>query len=703
MKKNTRDITKIQHSKKKIKKKSIRTTLFAGFVFPVLMIVVLGVVSYATASQTIMKKYEDSALNTVTAMSMYGETLTTSIASKALEQVNNADMKEYYENYYSNTDVQWIEYYGDAKSMLLQMYNSTSYVSNYYVVPENGLAMSSLKTDLDEGAYSRFMNSDIGKSFAEKKSLKNGWFGYHTLLDAENNSGNQEYAFAYVQKFLSTNVFLVLEWSLESAEEMLEQIDFGKESITALVSADGKEIARIRTAGSEGSDTLETLEEDVFLAADFYEKSVELQEATSDYVTWNGESYLYVYAPLGNSGIGLCGLIPQKNIVAEVSTIRNLTVFIVILASVMAILVGNYLASGISKTVNLICTSLGKIAKGDLTQKVDVKRKDEFGELGHVLNDTIENIRMLMMDMKRFGRNVNRMADDISERTEAFNESIQNISVGVGEFANGLQVQVEETDKSNDKMREFAERLNDIHVETVQMSGSIHEATEAIHQGQIIIKELNGKAQTTASITDVLVENVSGVQKQSIEIEGIIDTINSIAEQTNLLSLNASIEAARAGEHGRGFAVVAEEIRKLAEQSAGAASEVQQRLSSMAVMAEKTTRSAEETQSIVASQGASLNQTIAVFGVIEERVEELVNGLQVIVGGMGQINTDKDEIQMSVKKISTETENAAASTQEVTATLDEQVGVIAKIAENMEYLKKEIGVLEKSIDSFKIQ
>jgi len=294
------------------------------------------------------------------------------------------------------------------------------------------------------------------------------------------------------------------------------------------------------------------------------------------------------------------------------------------------------------------------------------------------------------------------MADGVSAQTDSFNESIRNISIGIEDVAQGLQAQAEETDKSNSRMQQFAGRLNNIHAETAQMSGVITGATEVIHKGQVIIQELNEKARTTAEITGILVENVNGVREHSSEIEGIIDTINNIADQTNLLSLNASIEAARAGENGRGFAVVAEEIRKLAEQSAKAAGEVQHRLDAMAVMTGKTTQSAKETQNIIAVQGVALNETIAVFGVIEEKVSELINGLQTIVDGMSQINADKEELQASVMNISMAAETAAAAIEEVTASLDEQIDGIAKLAENMDSMKKETSVLEESMNQFKI-
>ncbi len=648
-------------------------------------------------------------MNTIQAIGLYADTLTSSIAARALEQISSNDIKQYYEAYIpttgdtGNSEEVRFNHYLQAKEELLHICTSTNYINSYYVIPDEGSVMSSKKFTNESSAYTDFMASDIGKSFTANKALKNGWFGYHTSIDAATGNKGDDYAFTYVQKLLSKNVYVIFDLSMNSVEEMLQEINFGEDSICALISPDGREIARIRQTADDDSENLVPAEETIFLSTDFYQKSVENNEPASDYVDWNGSTYLYVFSPIGKSGINLCGLIPQKNIVAEVSAIRNLTIFIVAVSAIGAILIGGYLSNGISKTVNILSDSLEKISEGDLTQQVDVNRQDEFGFLSQSLNHTVVNIRELMMNTKQFSGNVNQMADDISEQTDSFNDSIKNISIGIDEVAQGLQSQAEETDKSNGKMQEFAERLDEIHTETTQMTGSIAGATEVIHQGQIIIRELNEKAQTTADITNILVENVSGVQKHSAEIEGIIDTINSIASRTNLLSLNASIEAARAGEHGRGFAVVAQEIRKLAEQSSAAAGEVQTRLNQMAVMTDKTSKSAEEAKGIVAAQGVALTETVSVFGVIEEKVEELIHGLQLIADDMKQINTDKDDLQVSVQNISMAAETAAASIQEITATLDEQIGVIARLAENMEQMKTETSVLEDSMNQFKIQ
>lgn len=701
MKKSTL-IARLKFKSKIQRRKSIRATLLLGFLVPVLLLILLGVISYQTASRTIMDKYEESSKNTLIAMSMYGENVVDGIASRALEQITGSDMKQCYESFYTSKDAEWLRFYSDANTKLFQMCSSAGNISNYYTIPKNNTSMSSLPTDFGSDMYEKFMETSIGKAFTEDPSLKKGWFGYHADLDEARKSDGEDYAFTFVQKFLSADVYLVLDWKMESAEEMLEQIDFGKDSIVALVSGDGREVVCIRTEKEDGTETLEKMSESVFVNSDFYTSSMEQAQAGSEEVRWNGSDYLYVYSPIGDSNISICGLIPRENILAEVSTIKNITIVLVIVAMVIASLIGVCISGGISKTVKLISNGLDKVSEGDLTHKFEIKRRDEFGMLGKVLDETIGKIRLLMEDMKMFGSNVNQMADDISDKTAFVNESMQSISVAVGEVAKGIQIQAVETEKSSGKMQGFAERLDSIYSETTQMSDAIDSATEAINEGHLIIKDLHAKAETTTSITNVLVDNVSGVQKYSSEIIGIVDTINNIAEQTNLLSLNASIEAARAGELGRGFAVVAEEIRKLADQSATAAGEVQARLGKMSVMAEKTNQSAAETQKIIVEQGISLDQTIAIFNTIEEKVEELVSGLKIIVDGMRCINTDKDEIQASVMNISLEAENAAASTQEVNAALSEQEAAIGKLAENMEQLKKETAVLEQSINCFRI-
>lgn len=675
---------------------SVKGTLIKAFSAPVVLIVILGVVSYMTASSTIKSKVEESSKSAITAMGMYCEQMLANVSSKALELVVSDDISSYYELYYKKNDSKAMEYWRAAKKTLLQAKASVDCMYSYSVIPVGGTYLTSVSGSLGENAHEDFMASPEGQYFAES-TQKTAWFGYHTYLDDQLGITTDRYALAYYQKFLKTDTFLVLDISLEAVEEVLARMDLGENSIKALVSKDGREIIRIQ---QDGEDVVYETEEAVFAGRDYYLNSLEEEESGSEYVKYNGEKWLYVHTPIGKTGVVLCSLIPQDNILREVATIRNLSIIMVILTGIVAFVIGNIIATGMSKSVKIMTTGLDKVADGDLTAEFNIKSRDEFGLLAKGLNETVASMRVLMSDMKKFGNQVKEMADGVAIKSDTINTSVREISQAVDEVAAGAQKQAQEADLSNDKMVGFAERVDSVCAGADDMGNTIDKATAAVKQGRVIVDELNQKSETTVAITKVLVENINDVQQRSAEIEGFIDTINSIAKQTNLLSLNASIEAARAGENGRGFAVVAEEIRKLADESMEAGKNIKGIVESITETTKKTTASAKEAETIVYAQAASLEETIQVFGEINQCVDTLVTGLTDIADSMQTINAEKEVVQDSIRNISVVSEESAVATEEVTATLDEQVKIVADLARDVERLKHEADALDQSIGKF---
>lgn len=486
----------------------------------------------------------------------------------------------------------------------------------------------------------------------------------------------------------------------DTIEEMLDEMDFGRNSIKAVVFQDGREIIRVQE--KNGNVTPEG-SEPVFSDKEFYVKAVSAGKAGTEYVKYDGGAYLYVYAPAGSLGAMLCGLIPQDAIVKEVSLIRNLCIVLVIFVCIIAVVVGSRIAAGISKSISVMTEAMDMVAGGDLTQNFDVGRKDEFGNLGRGLNEMITGMRMIMTDMKCFGSEVKEMADGAAVKSETIHTAVRGISTAVDEVAAGAQTQAQEAEASKMKMASFASRIDHVCAGTENMGNTIDKATAAVEQGRIIVDELSKKSETTVEITRILVDNINDVKERSSEIEGFINTVNSIAQQTNLLSLNASIEAARAGEHGRGFAVVAEEIRKLADESMQAGKNIKKIVESIVETTQKTTDSAKEAETIINAQADSLGETIQVFGEINRCVEALVSGLKEVADSMQTIDAEKEMLQDSIRNISEVSEQAASATQKVTATLDNQVQIISDLAQGVEQLRQEADALDQSISIFTIE
>lgn len=677
-------------------KHSIMQTLLVGFLVPVVMMIILGVVCYNTAASGMISKYQESAESTVTAVGNYFDLICTSISSKALELIGDGDVADYYGKYYKKQDAQSMESMRNARTLLGNAKATNKYMYSYSVVPEGGTYLTSLTGAMSSQPYEDFKASTEGQYFVENSTVRNAWLGYHTYIDESLNSLPKNYAIVFYQRLAKGDSYLIFDVDMNVVMTMLEQMDFGDGTIKALVSKDGREVVSVQ--GKEE----EEITEQYFVGQKYYEETKGTEESVAKSVRYNGKRYSYIATPVGKTGAMICTLIPRSNLMGQANQIKFITIVLVILAAAAALATGGFISAGISREVKKMTIGISKVAEGDLAGTFDTKRKDEFGILSGSLNKMLASMRNLMQDMKGFGDKVNEMAADVSERTENLDDSIQNTTQTMDEVAKGVQSQAEETETANEKMIAFSDNINKVSDQTSSMGQAADQAIEAVGKGREIVQDLNAKSDSTVELTRVLVQDINEVQKNSQEIQNFVEVINSIAGQTNLLSLNASIEAARAGEAGRGFAVVAEEIRKLADQSKESGNRIQKIVAGIEGTTEKTTESAKKAESMVMEQAKALEETVQVFGRIQSCVADLVDGIRQILDRLGDITSEKTMVQDAIQNISSVSEELAASTQEVTATLGEQTGSVGKLAQKSEELKKASQELEASISRFKL-
>ena len=677
-------------------KRRIMHTLLAGFLVPVAMMIVLGVVCYNTAASGMISKYQDSAESTILAVGNYCDLICTSVSSKALELIGKGDVADYYEREYKKQDAEAIKTLRDAKTLLGNIKATNAYVYSYSIIPEGGAYLTSLTGSMTENPHDDFAASAEGQFLAENKNRRNVWLGYHSYIDGCLNSLEKNYAVSFYQRFIRGDSYLVLDIDMDVIMDMLSQMDFGEGTIRAMVSEDGREIISIQ--GREE----EEIQESYFSGQEFFEHSRELGETASQTVRIDGKRYVYLSTPVGKTGIMICALIPRNNLMGQANVIRAITVIMVILAAAAALATGGFISIGISREIKNMTMGISKMADGDFSDSFVTKRQDEFGILSDSLNKMLGSLRALMQDMQKFGLKVRDMAVDVSDRAENIDDSIKNTSRAMDEVAKGVQTQAEETEKSNEKMIVFSDNISMVVDQTSRMGQMADQAIGAVDEGKDIVQELNEKSDSTVVLTRELVENINGVEKSSEEIRGFVEVINSIAGQTNLLSLNASIEAARAGEAGRGFAVVAEEIRKLADQSRESGNRIKDIVSNIGDTTQRTTDSAKKAEGMILGQAKALQQTAEVFGRIQSCVNELVEGIRMALDWLGQITGEKVQVQDSIQNISAVSQQMAASTQEVTASLGEQADVIGQLARKAEELSAEAEELDKSIGKFKL-
>jgi methyl-accepting chemotaxis protein len=398
----------------------------------------------------------------------------------------------------------------------------------------------------------------------------------------------------------------------------------------------------------------------------------------------------------------LCAVIPKSVIVEQANGVKNITLIVVVLASIIAIALGTYMAYGFSDTINKINSVLHKAEAGDLTGQTKVNRKDEFRILGKSINDVINSMMNLIKKMTGTSKTVSKSAMTVSESSNILVSATKNISDAVGDIEEGVSQQAVDAESCLHQMADLADKINELYSSTHNIEQIANNTKEIVSGGMVIVDNLSLKAKDTTDVTRTVITDIESLARESAAIAGIINTINEIAAQTNLLSLNASIEAARAGQYGRGFSVVAEEIRKLADQSLTASNEIGKIIKRIEDQSKKTVNTAKYAESIVLSQEDALTSTVNAFSDINKHVENLTNNLNQIAFGVEGIEHAKEDTLRAIESISATAEETAAAAEQLSVTAEKQLEEVNKLNDVVQQLNNDAINLEESVSVFKV-
>lgn len=376
------------------------------------------------------------------------------------------------------------------------------------------------------------------------------------------------------------------------------------------------------------------------------------------------------------------------------------TTIAIIVGGLAAIIFSRHLATPLVKLVNKV----HEVAAGNLTVQLEHnERKDEIGTLNKGFNEMVDQLKRLIGEVEQ---SINSIQDtsinlaSVAEETTAYGDEIVR---AVSEVSKGAMSQAQDTDEASKVTNTIAQEIEGLAHKNEMMLHSSREMKQSNAQGISRLQSLKETSNESYTLISSMQQVLNSLIGKVREIEQIVATINSISDQTNLLALNASIEAARAGEHGKGFAVVAEEVRKLAVQTNEATDLVRNTLRGIEQETVLVTNEMEKTFDISVGQNEAVDATEKMFIEIGRVVDLINSSIEEVSTTIIQLNESKNTMLTSIDGIASVSEENAAMTEQVNASVDEQQKAIQFVTESSTNLTDEINNLKESISKFVVK
>ena len=419
-----------------------------------------------------------------------------------------------------------------------------------------------------------------------------------------------------------------------------------------------------------------------------------------------GKDYYVVYLPITDASNKVIGMAFAGTPRSDISSAKRSIILISVITAIILMVVFGAIVIILSKKVStplrVTAESLETIANGDLTAENDLESAvAETDSLIQSYKGLQSNISRMLGSINSDATDLATRVNEVAQLAEQSNSSTEQINSAIAELADGATSMAQNVQNINEQVMEMGGLINNV-VESVELLSNSSSAMQtANNEAYGYITNLEKSSSTTKDAVAGIKSQVVNTNEAITRITSAVGMITDIASQTNLLALNASIEAARAGEMGKGFAVVAESIGNLANQSAESTAEIRAIIDELTKQSEQSVLASESVEEAINQEQIILGETKKRFDVLNTEITNSVEDIRGISAQTESLESIKATIVENVSDLSAISQENAASTEEVTASMENIASNIRVISEDSEGMNGIAGNLVNSVGEFK--
>ena len=382
--------------------------------------------------------------------------------------------------------------------------------------------------------------------------------------------------------------------------------------------------------------------------------------------------------------------------------VRNIFIAVAVMIAIL-IAVSSIIMKSITNPLSKMVELFHLLRSGDFRRSdlIDPNRGDEFGVMSQAIRDMRETVSKLIQKTSHSAEQLAASSQELNASANQASQASEQVAQSVTKSASEVVEQQQDVGDSLDAINAAMTSINNLGKTADTVSSHATKANNEATEGGGAVNMAVDQIISVEKIVNDSALTVDKLGKRSQEIGQIVEAISAIADQTNLLALNAAIEAARAGEHGRGFAVVSEEVRKLAEESQGAAQKIATLIGDIQAETANAVDSMQKGNAAVRAGTQSVEKLRDTFDDIRGATDNvaveaknMVRELDAIAKATMKIRDNSQAISDKSAHVSQEMESVSAAAQQQSASAEE----ISSASDALSVLAQD---LQNSLQAFK--